>query len=226
MLAHALHGDVVLVVDVADDLLDDVLERDEAEHDAIFVDHQRRMGLAAQERLQLIAATGGVGDEPGVERDVGGAQLRHVAARGGIGAEQVLDVQDADDVVGIAAPKRHAGIGRGERLAHKIGRRQIGVERAHLGAVDHHVADRHFGEFEQAAEHVALIARNFALAMQHVDGAAQFLGAGEPVVAVGEAEADTAAISRTNASTACTTGPKTVTKNATTGAIASETRSG
>ena len=55
LLAHALHGDVVLVANVADDLLDDVFERDEPLHDAIFVDDQRGMGLSAQERLELVA---------------------------------------------------------------------------------------------------------------------------------------------------------------------------
>ena len=88
-------------------------------------------------------------------------------------------MQHADDVVGIAAPERHARIGRGEHFAHEFVGRQVGVERAHLGAMDHRVADRNLVEFQQPAEHVALVARDLALAMQDVDRAAQFLGAGD-----------------------------------------------
>jgi hypothetical protein len=44
LLAQAGDVDIVLVGDVADDLLDDVLQRDEALDFAIFVDHERRHG--------------------------------------------------------------------------------------------------------------------------------------------------------------------------------------
>ncbi len=64
LLAHAEHGLVVLVANVADDLLDDVLERHQSLHDAVFVDDQRRMRAAAQERLQLVAQRRRFRDEP------------------------------------------------------------------------------------------------------------------------------------------------------------------
>ena len=54
-LAHALHGEVVLIANVADDLLDDVFERNEPLHHAIFVDNKGGMGLSAQKRLELVA---------------------------------------------------------------------------------------------------------------------------------------------------------------------------
>src|ERR1700674_4450876 len=52
--ANALNRNVVLVANIADDLLDDVLERHQTLYDAIFVDDQRRMRLAAEEGLQLV----------------------------------------------------------------------------------------------------------------------------------------------------------------------------
>jgi uncharacterized membrane protein YraQ (UPF0718 family) len=55
LLAHALHVDIVLVGDVADNFLDDVLQRDEAFHLAIFVDDEGDMGLAAQKGIELVA---------------------------------------------------------------------------------------------------------------------------------------------------------------------------
>jgi hypothetical protein len=133
------------------------------------------MGLAAQERLQLRAAGGRFGDEPGVEGDVGGAEAGDVASGRRIGAEQILDMQNPDDVFGIAAPQRDAGVGRVERLAHQLGRGQIRLQRAHLGAMDHHIAHGDVLKLQQAAEHVALVARHLALAMQDVDRAAQLI---------------------------------------------------
>ena len=46
--------DIVLVVDVADDLLDDVLERDDAPQRAVFVDHEGEMLVACAEGLELV----------------------------------------------------------------------------------------------------------------------------------------------------------------------------
>ena len=57
-------GDVVLVGDVADDLLEDVLERHQPLDLAVFVDHQREMGLAPAERLELVGQRADVGHEP------------------------------------------------------------------------------------------------------------------------------------------------------------------
>ena len=55
LFANAQHSDVVLITNIANDLLDDVFKRDQSLHDAVFVDDERRMGLSAQEHLQLVA---------------------------------------------------------------------------------------------------------------------------------------------------------------------------
>ena len=49
----ALDG-VVLVLDVAGDLLDDVLERDDAAQRAVLVDHDGEMLVPGAERLELV----------------------------------------------------------------------------------------------------------------------------------------------------------------------------
>ena len=53
----ALDG-IVLVLDVADDLLDDVLEGDDAAQRAVFVDHDGEMLVARAERLELVEQDG------------------------------------------------------------------------------------------------------------------------------------------------------------------------
>src|SRR5438477_8695658 len=49
--AHAGHHDVVLVGNIADDLLQDILQRHHAFDFAVFVHHKREMSFAAAERL-------------------------------------------------------------------------------------------------------------------------------------------------------------------------------
>ncbi len=89
-------------------------------------------------------------------------------------------MQDAHDVVGLAPPQRHAGVGRVDHFANDFLRRQIGVDEPHLGAMHHDVGHRNLGELEQAAEHVALFALDAAFAMQDVDRAHQLFVAGDP----------------------------------------------
>src|SRR5579885_1846171 len=52
--ADPAHRDVELVGDVADNLLEDVLEGDDAEPAAVLVDHQGEMGAALAEGLELV----------------------------------------------------------------------------------------------------------------------------------------------------------------------------
>ena len=55
---HAALDGVVLVLDVADDLLDDVLEGDDAAQRAVLVDHDGEMLVAGAERLELVEQRG------------------------------------------------------------------------------------------------------------------------------------------------------------------------
>ena len=171
LLAQAVGEHIMFVFNVADDLFNDILERDQPKHHAIFVHHQRRVGLAAQKRLQLVLQCRRFRNEPGLERDIRRLHLAAVAARRGVGAEQVLCVQHADDVVGIASPERHPRVGRGQHLANKIVCRQFGVERAHLGPVNHGVADRYLGKHQQTAKHVAFGTLDLPFPVQDIDRA-------------------------------------------------------
>jgi hypothetical protein len=94
-------------------------------------------------------------------------------------AQHVLGMDDADDVVGLAAPDRHARIGAFEDFGDDGRRRLVSVDHAHIGAVDHDVGDFQLGKVEQAAETVALLLDHRAFLVQHLDGAADFLVRGQ-----------------------------------------------
>ena len=98
-------------------------------------------------------------------------------------------MQDADNVVRLPAPKGHPRIGRSDHFAHQLVRRQVGVDEPHFGAMNHDVRDRDLRQLQETAEHIALVALDFAFAMQDVDRAHQFLVAGNAGVVIAERDA-------------------------------------
>lgn len=97
---------VVLVVDVADDFLDDVLHGDDAGGGTVLVDDDGHVDFVVLEFGEEVVDFLGFGDE------VGGAYEGLPAEVGG-GVEvleQVFDVEQADDVVEVVLVNGHAGV--------------------------------------------------------------------------------------------------------------------
>ena len=189
LAAQTGHREIVFVAYVADDLFQNILKRHQALHVPIFVHNQSEMGLSLAESLQLVFQARRVGHEPDFERDRLQLDLFRVPARQSQGAQKILGVQDADNIIGVFAPQRHARIGRGDDLAHDLGGRQVGVDRQHFGAMDHDVGDRQLLEVEQTAEHVAVGAGDVAFAVHQIDGAFQLLLRSQQAVRLAEADA-------------------------------------
>ena len=82
-----------------------------------------------------------------------GAVLAHEAMHG---AGEVLGVDDADDVLRLAAEDRDAGVRRVDRLLEDLGRRGVGVDHLDVAAVHHHLLDLPLVEVERAEEEVAV----------------------------------------------------------------------
>ena len=105
-LAGVLAAPVVLVGDVADDLLDDVLERDDAGVPAVLVEHDGHLeAVLAQQREQRVEAQR-VGHHDRLDHQVldpGGRPLGQGQRDG------VLDVHGADDVL-VLVEHREAGV--------------------------------------------------------------------------------------------------------------------
>ena len=76
----------MLVVDFADDLLDDVLDRDDAVGAAIFVDHQREMDAASPASCASRSITGIDGGTNSISRTI-------LAADSGIDEIDRLEVE-------------------------------------------------------------------------------------------------------------------------------------
>jgi hypothetical protein len=172
--------DVVLVADVADDLLDEVLQRDDACGAAVLVDddrhvvalaahlrHGRQHPLAARQQLHLAD-------------DVGHPHAARLAA----GHHQVAHVQEADDVVLRGAGHRVARVRLLRGLRDGPAQRHAGVQEGHLGARQHHLAQLALARGEDVVDELALVLGERLVRRHHAaqlllrDGLA--LGAGSP----------------------------------------------
>ncbi len=180
---------VGLVVNVADDFLQDVFQRNDAFKAAVLVHHHGKVRALLAEILELVGQRGAGGNEPGLGGQGADVQLAGVAFAGPQRAQQLFGVQNADDVVGIAGIERQAGIG----AFHNLGDDGLGllvdVDHRHVAAVGHNLLDRHVREIQDRAQHVAGFSGLFVFGVGvQFDGAAQlffgFLALGVGVGAV------------------------------------------
>ena len=88
---------VVLVLDLADDLLEEVLDRDQAGRPAVLVEHDRDVDLAPLELVEQVVDAHRLGHEDG--RPEQGPERRPLGGRRLEERQEVLRVQDPDDLV-------------------------------------------------------------------------------------------------------------------------------
>ena len=92
----------------------------------------------------------------GAVGDLADFQRFDIAARAVHGAQQVLGVQNADDVVRIALEHRQPGIGAGQHLFHDLRRRLVGIDHRYAGSVGHDFVDLQVAEIQNARQHLPL----------------------------------------------------------------------
>lgn len=144
---------VVLVLDFADDLLDQVFDGDQSMGPAIFVDDHRHVDAGLAHLLQKVGDRHGFGNEEDVAPDAA-----HVEGSVAVPLpHDVADVDHAHDVVEIAAMDGHARVAvRLDRLHHLVERRRD-FDRRDVVARDHGVLDGQRAEAEKVEQQVPLV---------------------------------------------------------------------
>ncbi|GMA42117.1 hypothetical protein GCM10025883_41620 [Mobilicoccus caccae] len=139
----------MLVVDLADDLLDEVLQRHDPGGASVLVDDdgelQPGFAQAAQQRVEGHRLR----HDRCVDEDVRDRQLSAVAQRD---ADGLLDVDQARDVVDVLAHHRKPRVPRADRGVEDGLHRLLGVQELHLRAGLHHLAGREATELDGAGE--------------------------------------------------------------------------
>jgi len=143
-----IFGNVELVLDLADDLFEHVLDGDEPCHAAELVDHDGQVVAVAAELAQQVVEALALGHEHGRAQQRADVQLGRP-----LQLEQVLGHQDADDVLALAVVHRKARMCRVDDQVQKIIERRVDVDEVHAGRGHHHFARRHVRHADHTLEH-------------------------------------------------------------------------
>ena len=160
---------VVLVVDVAHNLLEHVLEGGDALCAAILVDDDGHVHLLLAEVLEQVVEHAGLGDEIGGTHER--LPLEGIVAGADVGQE-VLGIEDALDVVGRFLIDRHARITRVDDLAYHLVEVVVLVYIHHIDARAHDVAHRLVAKGQDALEQLLIIG---ILDLAHLEGSREVI---------------------------------------------------
>jgi len=137
--------EIVLVLDVADDLFEDVLDGHQAADSGVFVDDNGHMVVRDAEFAQQDVQSFRFGDEHRGAQPV--AQVERLVLPD---AQQVLGEQDADHVVAVLLNDRKTRMGRAVGLFDDPLEGIFNVDDLHPGARHHHVAHDDLGSRQGA----------------------------------------------------------------------------
>jgi len=164
---------LVLVDDLADDLLNDVLDGHQARRAAVFVQHDGHVNLVDLKLAEQFVERFGFRHEQGVAHQVLDGQMVGVLVAGAV--EEVLGVKDADDAVEVASGGGDAAVaGVGDEASGGFDA-LVGVEADDVGARRHDLAGVGAPELEDVLDHVDLVFFDGALAFALVGNADDLL---------------------------------------------------
>ncbi|OQC37728.1 MAG: hypothetical protein BWX64_01949 [Acidobacteria bacterium ADurb.Bin051] len=157
---------VVLVGDLADDLLDQVLDRHQPRGAAVLVDHDRHLLPPGLELAQQLAERLGLRHEEGRlgERRRLADRLRRTERR-----EHVADVEDADDPVDRIDEERDAGVRRADEPVGEGLERFAGGSADHVDPRRHHAAHLRVAEVDDPPDQLALLGVEDPLPGPHLE---------------------------------------------------------
>ena len=161
-LERLLLGQVVLVADLADDLLQHVLQGDDPGGASVLVDHDHHVGLfeahLVEQLVDLLLLRHGVdGPQQALDPELIGTGAAHE------NAEQVLGVDQPDDVVDVLLVDRKPGMALALDDLGDLLQAGALLDGDHVGAGDHHLADQLVADLDDRLDHLPLFLFDYAL---------------------------------------------------------------
>ena len=151
---------IVLVGDIAHELLDEVLQGNQTGGSAVLVHDHGHVGRFALHIAQQVHGALRLGFESGRAHDF--HQCRHGGTLGGlgvqnVGAHRILEVENTQDLVARIANHRHAGVARTQEQAQRLAQRHVATHGEHIGAGHHERADAQVVHLEHGLHHLRLV---------------------------------------------------------------------
>ncbi len=146
---------VVLVLDLADDLLEEVLDGHQAGRPAVLVEDDREVDLPPLELVEQVVHAHRLGHEDRRAQDrakgrpLGGGTLEE--------RQQVLGVQDPDDLVDRLLVDRDPAVALIDERVDRLLERRTRRQRDHRDARDHDLVDALVAELDDRLDHLLLL---------------------------------------------------------------------
>ena len=172
---------VVLVGDLADDFLQQILDRGEPGRAAVFVDDDDQVNPPGLHLPQQLVGGLAVRDE---QRRAHGDLDRPVGPAFVLARNQILEEGDADDVVDVFADDRDPGEAAAQQQGDRLQDSLAALDPHHLGARNHDFADERVPQLEHRGDHVAFAALDHVPFLGQVDEIAKLRLRGKWPVAV------------------------------------------
>src|SRR5712671_4612344 len=166
--------DVVLVLDLADDLLEEVLDRDEAGRPAVLIEDDREVDLPALELVQEVVDRHRLGDIDGRPKER--PEVRSGAGRFAQERQEILGVEDPEDLVDRLVVDRDTAVAvLHDRLDRLVERRRR-LDGRHRDPRHHHLVDATAAELDDRVDHLLFLGLEDALLPPPLDDEAKLLG--------------------------------------------------
>ena len=185
MVHTGLHHLVVLVPDLAHQLLQDVLHGDDAHGPAVAVRHDGHVDLLAAHNAEELVDLGALVDEVGLVQEAAQVGLLPLLK---VLPHEAADLQDADDVVHAVLIDRDAAVAGGLHLGEDLLQRVVHVDGLHVHPGGEDALRRQIAEGQGGMHEIPLLRVQVALVRHVLDDVVELvLGDGDLAVALGEA---------------------------------------
>ena len=142
---------------------------------AVLVDDEADVDGVALHLLQQRLGLHRLGHEHGRARDAADRRVAPARLVAEPELDEILQVQDADDVVGVVVDDRDARDALLEEDRHRVARGGGRVDRDHVGARHHDLAHEGVGELEDRVDELAVVLLDELVLGRLVDDAEQLL---------------------------------------------------
>ena len=164
--------DLVFVMDLACNLLQDVLDGHQPGHSSVLIDHNGHVGGLPLQFRQQLGNPFGFGNELDWPHQALQAVVGHRTVPD---VDQVLQIDKSLDVFDMVPVNRNPGmLGGSDQLLEHLGR-GLDVDGHHMGTRNHDVSRRGLPEFHHRLNEILLSLLQDSLFLSHVDKGLNFL---------------------------------------------------
>ena len=158
---------VKLVLDIAYDLLQYILHRDDTRSLSVLIDHDRHVHVLILHLMEQIVYVQRIGNHQRLARDI--EQRAVLVIVPCVALHYILQMDDSDDIVDVARKERESRKALARHELHRALDVHLGIDRHDLRPVRHYVARLLLVKFYDIRDHLGFLGLEYALFLGLID---------------------------------------------------------